>query len=329
MLSKFAHLKRNTLSKDIEKIPTRDGYGIGLVEVGEKNENVVVLTADLSESTRAHKFQEKFPQRFVQCGIQEQNMANVAVGLALNGKIPFVSTYAVFCPGRNWDQVRISAAYNDANVKFAGAHTGISVGPDGATHQAMEDVALTRVLPNMTVLVPCDSEETRKVVHAAASREGPVYFRFARAGTPAFTTDKTPFKVGKAQVFAEGSDVAIIGAGPLMHSALAAADRLIERGIACRVINCPSIKPMDEDTIERAARECGAIVTVEEHQVMAGVGSAIAEVVVKNYPVPMEFVGMQNSFGESGQPDELLKKYKMDAEAIEAAVRRVIKRKHR
>lgn len=327
MLAKSAQLKRNTLSKDVDMIATRDAYGAGLVEVGEKNKDVVVLTADLGDSTKASKFQAKFPERYIQCGIQEQNMANVAVGLALNGKIPFVSTYAVFCPGRNWDQIRISSCYNEANVKFAGAHTGISVGPDGATHQAMEDVALTRVLPNMTVFVPCDSEETRKVVHAAVSIKGPVYFRFARAGTPAFTTDKTPFEVGKAQIFQEGSDVAIIGAGPLIHSALIAADRLIEKGITCRVINCPTIKPIDEDTIERAARECEAIVTVEEHQVMAGVGSAIAEVVVRTYPVPMEFVGMHNSFGESGQPAELLKKYKMDADAIESAVRRVIKRK--
>lgn len=327
MLNKSSHLQRNTLSKDIEKVPTRDGYGIGLVEAGEKNENVVVLTADLAESTRAQKFQEKFPERFIECGVQEQNMANVAVGLALNGKIPFVSTYAVFCPGRIWDQMRISGCYNNANVKYAGAHTGISVGPDGATHQAMEDIALTRVLPNMTVLVPVDAEETRKIVHAAVEIKGPVYFRFARAGTPAFTTDKTPFRVGKAQVFRDGKDVAIIGAGPILHSALLAADRLIERGISCRVINSPSIKPLDSDTIERAARECGAVVTVEEHQVMGGVGSAIAEHLAATYPVPIEFIGMRNSFGESGEPAELLKKYRMDADAIESAVRKVVKRK--
>lgn len=327
MLAKDVHLKRNTLSKDVDMIPTRDGYGLGLVEVGEKNDSVVVLTADLAESTRAQKFQDKFPERFIECGIQEQNMANVAVGLALNGKIPFVSTYAVFCPGRIWDQMRISGCYNNANVKYAGAHTGISVGPDGATHQAMEDIALTRVLPNMTVLVPVDCEEARKVVHAAVEIKGPVYFRFARAGTPAFTTDKTPFRVGKAVTFREGKDVAIIGAGPILHSALVAADRLIERGVSCRVINSPSIKPLDGDTIEKAARECGAVVTVEEHQVMGGVGSAIAEHLAATYPVPIEFIGMRNSFGESGEPAELLKKYRMDADAIEAAVRRVVKRK--
>ncbi|MAF80422.1 transketolase [bacterium] len=326
-LAKNAHLKNDTLSPDIEIIPTRDGYGIGLVELGEKNENVVALCGDLSESTRSAKFRDAFPDRYIQMGIAEQNMAVVAVGLALQGKIPFISTYAVFSPGRNWDQIRISGCYNNANVKYAGGHTGISVGPDGATHQAMEDITLTRVLPRMTVLVPCDVEETRKIVHAAAAIEGPVYFRYARVGTPAFTTPDTPFAVGKAQVFREGKDVAIFGAGPIIHSALVAADRLIEQGISARVINSPSIKPLDEETIEKAARDCGAVVTVEEHQVMGGVGGAIAEALARTYPVPIEFIGMQNSFGESGEPAELLKKYRMDADAIVAAVKRVVKRK--
>ncbi|MEX1111884.1 MAG: transketolase C-terminal domain-containing protein [Candidatus Andersenbacteria bacterium] len=326
-LTKTAHLSSKVFSKDIEQIPTRDGYGVGLVEIGEQYDNVFVLCGDLSESTRSAKFKERFPERFVQVGVAEQNMANVAVGLALNGKIPFVSTYAVFTPGRNWDQIRISTCYNNANVKFAGAHTGISVGPDGATHQAMEDIALTRVLPRMTVLVPADMEETRKVVHAAAELTGPVYFRFARAASPAFTTTKTPFKIGKAQTFHDGSDVAIIGAGPIIHSALQAAHQLIEQGISCKVINSVSVKPIDEDAIEKAARECRAVVTVEEHQVMGGVGSAVAEVLAKTYPVPIEFIGMQNLFGESGEPAELLKKYKMDTEAIVGAVKRVLKRK--
>lgn len=327
MLAQTAHLKRTTLSNDIDLAPTRDGYGLGIVEVGEKNENVVVLCGDLSESTRSAKFKEAFPDRFIQVGIAEQNMATVAVGLSLQGKIPFISTYAVFCPGRNWDQIRISACYNNANVKFAGGHTGISVGPDGATHQAMEDVALTRVLPRMTVLVPADIEETRKVVHAAAALDGPVYFRYARAATPAFTTPKTPFKIGKAVVFREGKDVAIIAAGPIVHSALLAADRLIEQGISCRVINSPSVKPLDGETIEQAARECGAIVTCEEHQVMGGFGSAVAEYLVQHYPVPIQFIGMHNSFGESGEPEELLKKYRMDTAAITDAVKKVVKRK--
>lgn len=326
-LAAKAHLKRNTLSPDVEMIPTRDGYGIGLVELGEANDQVMVLCGDLADSTRSAKFRDAFPERYIQMGIAEQNMATVAVGLSLQGKIPFISTYAVFCPGRNWDQIRISGCYNNANVKYAGGHTGISVGPDGGTHQAMEDITLTRVLPRMTVLVPCDSEETRKVVHAAAKINGPVYFRYARTATAAFTTAETPFQIGKAQVFRDGKDVAIIGAGPIIHTALVAADRLIERGISVRVINSPSIKPLDEETIERAARECGAVVTVEEHQVMGGVGGAIAEALARTYPVPIEFIGMQNSFGESGEPAELLKKYRMDADAIMDAVKRVVKRK--
>lgn len=327
MLYAKAYLHKNTLDSNVEQVPTRNGYGVGLVELGEKNERIVVLCGDLTESTRVIKFKERFPERFIQVGVAEQNMAGIATGLALNGKIPFVTTYAVFSPGRNWDQMRISGAYNRANVKYAGAHSGISVGPDGATHQAMEDIALTRVLPGMTVLVPCDAEETRKATHAAAAIEGPVYIRFARSDTPAFTTAKTPFGVGKAQLFRAGDDVAIIGAGPIIHSALKAADHLIEKGVSCRVINCPSIKPLDEDTIEKAARDCGAIVTCEEHQVSGGVGGAIAELLGRTYPVPIEFIGMLNSFGESGEPKELLAKYKMDTAAIVAAVQKVIKRK--
>lgn len=322
-----AHLKRNILSKEVEMAGTRDGYGLGLVELGGKNEAVVALCGDLVESTRTNMFAEKFPDRFIEMGVAEQNMAGVAVGLALNGKIPFISTYAVFSPGRNWDQVRISICYNNANVKLAGGHSGISVGPDGATHQAMEDIALTRVLPRMHVFVPCDMEETRKAVHAAAEIEGPVYIRYARSATPVFTSTKTPFAAGKAQVLHEGSDIAIIAAGPIVHSALAAADQLVEQGIACRVINSPSIKPLDTQTIEQAARDCGGVVTCEEHQVHAGLGSAVAESLARTFPVPMEFVGMPDSFGESGEPAQLLEKYRMDTAAIVAAVKKVLRRK--
>ncbi|KKT92665.1 MAG: Transketolase central region [Parcubacteria group bacterium GW2011_GWA2_45_14] len=326
-MTKEAKLKKNYLDKDVEMISTREGFGQGLVELGEKNEQIVVLCADLTDSTKTSPFRERFPERFIQVGIAEQNMANIAVGLSLQGKIPFLATYAVFSPGRNWDQIRISGCYNRANVKYAGAHSGLSVGPDGATHQALEDIALTRVLPRMTVLVPCDAEETRKVTHAAADINGPVYFRYARAATAAFTTAQTPFKIGRAQVFRDGDDVAIIGAGPIVHTALVVADRLVEKNISCRVINSPSIKPLDGETIERAARECKALVTCEEHQVTGGLGGAIAEYTSKTFPVPINFIGMQDSFGESGQPNELLKKYKMDAEAIEAAVLAVVKRK--
>lgn len=324
---KSAYLSPNTLRHDVHTTATRDGYGKAIVELGETNDRIVVLCADLTESTRSNIFQREFPERFIEMGVAEQNMTGVAVGLALNGKIPFTATYAVFSPGRTWDQIRISVCYNNANVKLIGAHTGVSVGPDGATHQALEDIALTRVLPHMTVLVPCDAEEARKAIHAAAAMNGPAYIRLGRSATPSFTTEKTPFSIGKGVVFRDGKDVAIIGAGPLIHSALMAAHKLIEKGISCRVINLPSIKPIDTDLIEKAARECRAIVTVEEHQVMGGVGSAIAEVVATTYPVPMEFVGMHNSFGESGTPDELLTKYKMDAAAIEKKVYTAVKRK--
>lgn len=324
---KSAHLSPSTLRHDVHMAATRDGYGTGVVELGKKDERIVVLCADLAESTRSNLFREEFPERFIEMGVAEQNMANVAVGLALNGKIPFIATYAVFSPGRNWDQIRISSCYNNVHVTFIGAHAGISVGPDGGTHQAMEDIALTRVLPNMTVIVPCDSEEARKAVHAAAEMKGPVYIRLGRVATPVFTTEKTPFTVGKALTLRDGDDVAIIGAGPILHSALVAAHRLVEKGISCRVINLRSIKPIDTDAIEKAARDCKAVVTVEEHQIVGGVGSAVAEVLAQTYPVPMEFVGMHNSFGESGTPEELLKKYKMDAPAIEQAVLTVMKRK--
>lgn len=325
--SKSAHLSPNTLHHNVHMAPTRDGYGIGVVELGEQDNRIVVLCADLTESTRSNLFREKFPERFIEMGVAEQNMATVAAGLSLNGKIPFIATYAVFSPGRNWDQIRISSCYNNANVKFIGAHTGVSVGPDGGTHQALEDIALTRVLPNMTVLVPCDSEETRKAIHAAAKIDGPVYIRIGKGVTPVFTTEKTPFSVGKALTLRDGKDVAIIGAGPIIHSALVAAHNLVEKGISCRVINLPTIKPIDMDAIEEAARACKAVVTVEEHQIFGGVGSAVAEVLAQTFPVPMEFIGMHNSFGESGTPEELLKKYRMDAPAIERAVMHVIKRK--
>ncbi|MDP3997441.1 MAG: transketolase C-terminal domain-containing protein [bacterium] len=308
--------------------PTRDGYGIGLVEVAEKNVNVVALSADLTESTRAAKFRDLYPDRFIQMGVAEQNMVTVAVGLALQGKIPFVSTYAVFSPGRTWDQIRISVCYNNANVKLAGHHAGLSVGPDGATHQALEDLALTRVLPRLTVLAPCDAEEARKATHAAAAIKGPVYLRFSREKSPVFTTAQTPFTVGKARVLHDGKDAVIIACGPLVYEALVAADRLVEKGISVRVINMASIKPMDEETVERAARECRAVVTAEEHQVAGGLGGAVAETLARSYPVPVEMVGMRDSFGESGQPEELWRKYRLNAAAMVDAVIKVIKRKH-
>jgi len=321
-------LVKNLYQRDkLEQKPTRDGYGHGLVELGKKNKNIVVLGADLTSSTRSDWFRDEFPDRFIQCGIAEQNMICLAVGLALSGKIPFASTYSVFCPGRNWDQIRVSVAYNKANVKFTGAHAGISVGPDGATHQGLEDIAITRCLPNMTVLAPCDMIETQKATMAAGLMNGPVYLRFAREATQIFTTDKTPFKIGEAQVFRKGKDVSVIACGPIVYEALLAAEELSKEGIDVRVINNPSIKPIDEETIIEAAEQTGAIVTGEDHQVIGGLGSAVAEVLGKYSPVPMEMVGVQDRFGESGQQDELMKEFGLTSEDIKKAIRKVIKRK--
>ncbi len=311
----------------LEQKPTRDGYGQGLVIAGEKNKNVVVLCADLTESTRSLAFKQKFPDRFVQLGVSEQSMAAIAAGMAMAGKIPFISSYAAFSPGRNWEQIRTNVALNNVNVKIAGAHAGVSVGPDGATHQAIEDMATMRVIPHMTVLAPCDMIETRKATIVAVAMNGPVYLRFARDKSPIFTTEKTPFTIGKAEIFNDGSDVAIIACGPLLHEALLAAHALGKKKIYVRVINNHTIKPLDEKTIIKAARECGAVVTVEEHQVLGGLGGAVAEVLAKHCPVPMEFVGVQDHFGESGEPRELLEAFHMTAPWIIKAVKKVLKRK--
>ncbi len=323
----MTHLNPHLFSKDVEQIPTRNGYGDGLLEVGEKNKSVVVLTGDLAESTRVLAFAKKYPERFIECGVAEQNMAGIAAGLALSGKIPFISSYAVFSPGRNWDQLRVSTCINNANVKIAGAHAGISVGPDGATHQALEDIALMRVLPGMVVIVPCDYEETKKATHAAASYNGPVYFRFTREKTPMITTAKTPFSIGKAEIFRKGKDVSIIACGPLVYQSLIAAQELAKYGIDCEVINNHTIKPLDSKTLLASVRKTKCVVTIEEHQLMAGAGSAVCELFAQKYPVPIEMVGMQDAFGESGTPSELLEKYGMSVKAIKAAVRRVLQRK--
>ncbi len=313
--------------EDIEQVPTRNGYGEGVVELGDKNPNIVVLTADLAGSTRASDFQKKFPDRFIEVGIAEQNMMGVAAGLALVGKVPFVSSYATFSPGRNWDQLRVSGAYSKTNVKVAGAHAGISVGPDGATHQALEDIAITRVLPNMTVVVPCDYLETKKATIALGEMDGPAYFRFAREKTPVFTTDETPFTIGKAEIFKEGKDVAIIGSGPVLYNGMLAAIELEKEGISCMVINNHTIKPIDKETIINAAKTCGAVVTIEEHQIMGGCGSAVTEVLAMNYPVPIEMVGVDDHFGESGEPNELIEKYGMGKDSIKEAIKKVLTRK--
>ncbi|OGC97546.1 transketolase [Candidatus Amesbacteria bacterium RIFCSPHIGHO2_01_FULL_48_32] len=312
----------------MEMVPTRNGYGEALLELGESNPNVVVLTGDLKESTRVEAFSKKYPERFIECGVAEQNMTGIAAGLAAAGKIPFISSYAVFSPGRAWDQLRVSVCYSNLSVKIAGAHTGVSVGPDGATHQALEDIAITRVLPNMTVIVPCDAIETKKVTLAAAVRPGPVYFRFAREKTPVITTSEMPFEIGRAEVFFEaGHDVAIVACGPLVYQSLVVAKELEGEGVKVTVVNNHTIKPMDAETITKVARDCGAVVTVEEHQVMGGMGAAVAELLVASCPVPQEFVGMQDKFGESGEPEELLEKYGMSVKSIKEAVKKVVGRK--
>ena len=330
MIKKNQHLKTNLFSKDIEKIPTRNGYGEGLVEAGESDKNVVVLCADLAESTRSSYFREKFPERFVEMGVAEQALATIGAGMAAQGKIPFISSYATFSPGRNWEQIRTTAALNNLPVKIAGAHAGISVGQDGATHQALEDIAIMRVVPNMTVIVPADSIETKKATIASAKTKNPTYLRFAREKTPVFTTDSSPFEIGKANVLWEEDDaqVAIIACGPLVYEALLAAKKLKEDGISSIVINSHTVKPIDEITIIRAARTTGAVVTVEEHQITGGLGGAVSEVLSKVFPVHIEFVGMNDSFGESGSPDELLEKYKMKAVDIVKASKRVVARKN-
>ncbi len=325
MLSNYLNPKLG--QADIEQEATRKGYGQGVLDLGAENENVVVLTADLAESTQVLEFAKKYPERFVECGVAEQNMMGIAAGLALYGKIPFVSSYATFSPGRSWDQFRVSVCYSQANVKVAGAHTGISVGPDGATHQALEDVAITRVLPNLTVVVPCDAIEARKCVVALGRMKGPAYFRLGRSKTSIITTQQTPFQIGKAEIFKDGKDVAIIASGPVLYNGLLAAMELEKENISVMVVNNHTIKPIDSETIISAAKKCGAVVTLEEHQTMAGCGSAVCEVLAQNYPVPVEMLGMPNSFGESGQPEELIEKYGMGKESIKKAIKKVLQRK--
>lgn len=309
--------------------PTRDGYGEALVELGHENPDIVVFDADLAKSTRTEWFQKEFPDRFFDAGIAEQNMLCMCAGLSRAGKIPFASTYGVFVAGRAWDQIRTTVCYTDLNVKIGGAHGGLSVGPDGATHQALEEIALMRVLPNMTVVSPADYLQTKKAVHAAAATYGPIYLRFGREPIPIITSEETPFELGKGQVFRQGGDVSLVATGPMVKAALDAAEELASEGIDARVINLHTIKPIDADLITRAAAETGALVTAEEHQVMAGFGSAVAEVVVQTCPVPMRFIGIQDRFGESGEPAELMQLFGLMPEDIKRAAHEVLKQKSR
>lgn len=312
----------------IDQVPTRDGFGEGLLEAGRQDPRVVAVCADLAESTRMQAFRDEFPGRFIEIGVQEQLLAAMSAGLALAGKIPFIASYAMFCPGRAWEQVRTNICLNDANVKIAGAHAGVSVGPDGATHQAVEDIAILRPIPNITIVVPCDAPQTKKATLAVARTPGPAYVRFGRDKSDVITTDDTPFELGKAQVFREGSHVAIVACGILLSNALAAAEQLSRLdGIECLVLNNHTIKPMDEQAIVAAAQTCGAVVTVEEHEVLGGMGSRVAEILVQWCPVPMEFIGVHNRFGQSGTPAELIDEYGMGISSIAKAVKRALSRK--
>lgn len=328
MLTSNAH--PDVFSETVEKAPTRDGFGIGVVEAGERDERVVVLTADLSDSTRAGSFAKKYPHRFVQVGVAEQNMATVASGMAAYGKIPFFTSYAAFSPGRNWEQIRTTIALNNVHAVVCGMHAGVSVGPDGATHQMLEDIALMRAMSNIIVLSPCDAEEARKATLAAAQIGKPVYMRFGREKTPMITTRETPFEIGKAYELwrtEEHPRVAIIATGPLVHESLKAARTLAEQGIGSVVLNVHTIKPLDEETIVALARECGAVVTVEEHQVAGGLGGAVAELLARTHPTPMAFVGVQDKFGQTGAPETLLQHYKLNANSIIEAVQDLVYQK--
>jgi transketolase len=283
---------------------------------GDENPNVVALCADLTESTKIEAFKKKYPDRYIEVGVAEQNMVTVAAGLAAVGKIPFTSSYATFSPGRNWEQIRTTICYNNRPVKIVGSHAGISVGPDGATHQALEDIAIMRALPNMDVVYPVDAIEAKKATLAIAKSGKPTYLRLSRAPVPTITTEETPFELGKAQVLTEGNDVAIIAAGQMVFRALQAAKKLDENKVRVRVINVATIKPLDTKVVLSAADECGAIVTVEEHQINGGLGGAVAELVSQHFPVPMKIIGIEDRFGESGEPGELLDKFGLTADAI-------------
>ena len=322
MLAPSAKL-REDLFEAKEQKPTRDGFGEALLELGKTNKNVVVLCADLAESTRTLAFKEKYPERYVELGVAEQNLATVASGMANYGKIPFIASYASFSPGRNNEQIRTTISLNNVPVKIAGMHAGISVGPDGATHQALEDLALMRVQPNMVVLSPCDAEEACKATLAAAVSGTPVYLRFSREKTPLMTTIDTPFEFGKAQLvwLAEKPKVAIFATGPLLHNALLAAKQL-ENELSVSVINIHTIKPLDIKAVVAAAKTAGAVVTVEEHQIAGGLGSAIAEVLAEACPVPIEFIGVRDQFGQSGETKQLIDHYHMGVKHIVAAIKK-------
>lgn len=323
------HLQQNLALSTVEKQPTRNGYGAGLLEAGKRNSQVVALCCDLTESTKTDDFAKAFPERFFQMGIAEQSMASVASGMSAMKKIPFIASYAMFSPGRNWEQIRTTIAYNNSNVKIVGAHAGVSVGPDGATHQAIEDVALMRVIPNMVVISPADIHEARKATLAAAKYDGPVYLRLGRSGTPIVTTPESPFEIGKAErMFSRNESyekkVGIIVTGSLLFNALMAAEELNKIGIGASVLHMPTIKPLDTKALEEFAHEHRLLVTVEEHQVIGGLGGAVSEYLSEVLPTKIFRIGVRDVFGQSGEPEELISYYGMDIPSIVAAAQKMV-----
>jgi transketolase len=327
MIEPSQHLAPDALRPDVHQEPIRAGFGRGLLEAGHKNKQIVALCADLTSSTKMDEFAGSYPERFIEVGIAEQNLVTVAAGMALAGKIPFVSSYAAFSPGRNWEQIRTTICLNEVGVKIAGSHAGVSVGPDGATHQMLEDIALMRVLPGMMVVAPADSIEAAKATKALAAHPGPAYIRLAREKSPVITTDDSPFSLAKAQVLRTGKDVTIVACGIMVHQALLAAEMLEAEGIEVEVINAAVIKPLDTITITASARKTGAVLTAEEHQIAGGLGGAVAEALADQYPVPMIRVGMHDRYGESGAPAELLEHFGLTAENVAERTRELVKRK--
>ncbi|MFA5773280.1 MAG: transketolase C-terminal domain-containing protein [Candidatus Paceibacterota bacterium] len=331
MLNQNLKLNTKIFNDSVEKVSTRQGFGEGLLKVGGDDENIVALCADLTESTKTNLFAEKFPERFIQVGVAEQNLASTASGMAAMGKIPFITSYGIFNPGRNWEQIRTTICYNNQPVKIIGSHAGLSVGADGGSHQALEDIAITRVIPNMVVISPCDAIEAKKATIACAFTKDPTYIRLARNNTPIITTEDTPFEIGKAQiVFVPEiglAHVGIIATGPILYKAIMSARELEKKGIKVKVMNLSTVKPLDENAVIALAKETKAIVTVEDHQIAGGMGSAVAEYLSQNYIVPIEFVGVHDKFGQSGTPEELEKHYGLDIPNIIEKVEKVIKRK--
>jgi len=315
------------VSGELKGEPIRAGFGRGLVQAGKDDMNVVAACADLTGSVKMDAFAAEFPDRFIEIGIGEQNLVTTGAGLAAMGKIPFVSSYAAFMPGRCWEQIRTTICLNDQPVKLVGSHAGVSVGPDGATHQMLEDLALMRALPNMVVMAPCDSVEAEKMTLAMAKDKRPNYVRLAREATPVVTTAETPFEIGKAYVFSPGADVTIIATGTMTYQALAAAELLYKDGIEAEVVHVPTIKPLDKETILKSVRKTGCVVTAEEAQINGGLGGAIAELLSEELPTPLERIGMKDHFGESGEPNELLAHFGLDAKHIRLAAHHVVERK--